>query len=151
MRTFILFLFFICCNLVKGQGASIVPPDNVINAFEKQYPKKKANWNVEYGSKNDDITFEAKFTQAPKTIAFAQYDQNGVFKVYKVQMPVLKLAKKIQSYLKANYSVKSVKQVFSVMDYSNKKSFEVGVIKDSKLYNLIFDQDGEFLKRIQIR
>ncbi|SFD21368.1 hypothetical protein [Flavobacterium phragmitis] len=151
MRIFILFAFFIYSNFIIGQGASLIPPDYVINAFEKQYPKKKAVWEIEYGEKNDDLTFIAKFTKAPKTIAFAYYDQNGVFKVCKVQMPSIKLGKKIQTYLKANYSVKSVKEVFSVIDYSNIKSFEVGVIKDSKSYNLIFDQDGEFLKRIRIR
>ncbi|WP_289660927.1 hypothetical protein [Flavobacterium panacagri] len=151
MRTIILFSIFIYSSWAAGQGASIVPPDIVISTFEKQYPKKKAIWNVEYSGKNDDIIFEAKFSQPPKLVAYAQYDENGIFKVYKVQTPLLKLVKKAQVYLKTNYPVKSVKQVFSVVDNVDKKRYEVGVIKDSKFYNLIFDQDGEFLKKVQIK
>jgi len=151
MKKIILFAVFIYSNFIIGQGASIVPPENVVKAFESQYPKKKAIWDIEYTGKGDDVIFEAKFNAAPKTIGLARYDQNANFKYYKVQILLAKLPKKAQSYLKANYSVKSFKQSFSVLDDAGKQTFETGVIKDSKFYNIIFDQDGEFYKRAQIR
>ncbi|KAF2327838.1 hypothetical protein [Flavobacterium ginsenosidimutans] len=151
MKKIILFAVFIYSNFLIGQGASIVPPENVVKAFENQYPKKKATWDIEYIGKGDDVIFEAKFSAAPKTIGLARYDQNANFKSYKVQILLAKLPKKAQSYLKANYSVKSFKQFFSVVDDLKEKTFEAGVTKDGKYYNVIFDQEGEFYKRTQIR
>lgn len=151
MKKIILFTFFIYSNFLIGQGASIVPPENVVKAFESQYPKKKAIWDIEYTGKGDDVIFEAKFNAAPKTIGLARYDQNAIFKSYKVEILFIKLPKKAQSYLKANYAVKSFKKSFSIVDNEGKQAYETGVIKDSKFYNIIFDQDGEFYKRAQIR
>lgn len=151
MKKIILFTVFIYSNFLIGQGASLVPPENVVKAFENQYPKKKAIWDIEYSGKGDDVIFEAKFNAAPKTIALARYDNDGNFKAYKVQTQLAKLPKKAQTYLKANYSVKSFKQFFSVVNDLKEKTFEAGVTKDGKSYNVIFDQEGEFYKRTQIR
>jgi hypothetical protein len=151
MKKNILFAIFLFTNIIMGQGAKLVPPDNILKAFENQHPNKKPSWDIEYSAKNDDVTFEAKFNETPKTIAYALYDKNGDFKSYKVQIPMNKLPKKAQAYMKANYSVKSFKQSFSVKDSQNVQTYESGVIKDSKFYNIVFDQDGEFYKRIQIR
>jgi len=151
MKKIILFSIFLYSSIIVGQGATLVPPENVVKAFENQYPNKKAIWDIEYSAKNDDVTFEAKFNKTPKTIAYALYDKNGDFKAYKVQIEMSNLPKKAQAYMKANYSVKSFKQSFSVKDSENKQTYESGVIKDSKFYNIIFNQDGEFYKRTQIR
>ncbi|MET3028715.1 PepSY-like domain-containing protein [Flavobacterium sp. UW10123] len=151
MRKIFLLVFLISMSFVKAQNGTLVPPDNVLKAFENQYPKKKAIWDLEYSGAGDDVTFEAKFNAAPKTIALARYDKNGAFKAYKLQVPITKLPKKVQTYLKTNYSVKSYKQFFSVTDNTDIKTYEAGVTKDSKFYNLIFDQDGEFSKKVQIR
>jgi hypothetical protein len=61
------------------------------------------------------------------------------------------LPQKAQMYLKTNYGVKSCKTFFSVVNGLNTKSYEAGVIKSSKFYNIIFDQKGEFYKKIQIQ
>ncbi|WP_338839955.1 hypothetical protein [Flavobacterium ginsenosidimutans] len=151
MKNILLLAFFIYSHFLIGQNATLVPPENIRTAFENQYPKKKPIWDIEYSSKNDDVIFEAKFNETPKTIAFARYDKNGNFKAYKGQILLNKLPKKAQTYLKANYPVKSLKQFFAVNDNLNVRTYEAAVIKDSKFYNVIFDQDGEFYKRVQIR
>ena len=151
MKSILLFATLFYSSFLIGQSAILLPPDNVIKAFEKQYPKKKVTWDVEYSSKNEDVTFEAKFYDKPKTLAFAYFDKEGNFKVYKLQIPLTKLPQKAQSYLKTNYSVKSFKQSFSAVDFENIKSYETGVIKDSKFYKIVFDENGEFTKRVQIR
>ncbi|KRD61195.1 hypothetical protein ASE40_06495 [Flavobacterium sp. Root935] len=150
MRKIILFAFVIYSNFLIGQNGIIVPPENIRTAFENQYPQKKPVWDIEYG-KNEDIIFEAKFNETAKTIAFARYDKEGNFKAYKTQTLLTKLPKKAQAYLKENYPVKSLTQFFAVVNNLNIKSYEAGVVKDAKFYNLVFDQDGEFYKRIQIR
>ncbi|KAF2079864.1 hypothetical protein [Flavobacterium sharifuzzamanii] len=121
MRKIFLFVFFISMSFAKAQNGTLVPPDNVVKAFENQYPKKKAIWDIEYSGNGDDVIFEANFNAAPKTIALARYDKNGAFKAYKVQVSITKLPKKVQTYLKANYSVKSYKQFFSVIDNTDKR------------------------------
>jgi len=151
MRNIILFAFVVCSNFLIAQNGILLPPENIRTAFEKQYPKKKPIWEVEYSSKNEDVIFEAKFNETPKIAAFARYDKNGNFKAYKAQTILTKLPKKAQVYLKENYPVKSLRQFFSVVNDLNVKSYEASLIKDSKFYNIIFDEDGEFYKRVQIR
>lgn len=151
MRSIILFALIIYSNFIIGQNGILVPPDNIKTAFETQYPKKKPIWDIEYNDKNDDVIFEAKFNETPKKIAFAKYDKNGNFKSYKGQILVNELPKKAQTYLKANYSVKSLKQFFAVTDNLNVKTYEAVVTKDAEFLSVIFDQNGEFYKRIHTR
>lgn len=123
----------------------LVPPDRVLNAFEKQYPNKKATWSMEVGMKEDDIKFEAKFYTG-KTLEYALYDGQGVFKSYKTSLIFIKLPKNIQTYVNKNYP-KWIKQSFSVLDDRNVKRYEIEVKKSSTNYNLIFDSEGNYLKK----
>jgi hypothetical protein len=142
---------FLWCGLLLAQNSLVVPPQNIRTAFENQYPKKKAVWDIEYSGKSDDIIFEAQFNETAKTIAFARYDKDGLFKAYKVQILLNKLPQKAQTYLKKNYSTKSYRQFFSVVNDLNVNTYEANVIKDAKFYSLNFDKNGEFFKRVQIR
>jgi len=151
MKKVILFAIFIYSNFLISQNGILVPPENVRKAFENQYPSKKPIWDIEYSGKSDDVIFEAKFNDAPNILAFARYDKSGNFKAYKGQILVNKIPKKAQTYLKKNYPAKSLKQFFSVVDNLNVRTYEAAVIKDSKFYNIIFDQNGEFNRKTQIR
>ena len=151
MKHIYLFVFFIYSSFLIGQTGMLVPPENIREAFEKQYPKKKPIWDMEYSAKGDDVIFEAKFKETAKTTAYARFDKNGNFKAYKVQIALIKLPKKAQAYLKKNYGKKSFKTFFSVVNDLNVKTYEAGVVKSAKFYNIIFDQDGEFYKIIQIQ
>jgi hypothetical protein len=164
MKKLLLFTTFLCCNFLIGQQSTLLPSENIVKAFEKQYPQKKPIWSMEFGKDENDINFEAKFTTAAKTQAYVTYDSDGNFKTYKEQISSAKLPKNIQLYLDTNYPVKTspkskvktkavpvtVREAYSVIDAKNKATYEVRVKKDGENYNLIFDTEGNLIKRIQI-
>ncbi|OIV39874.1 hypothetical protein [Flavobacterium johnsoniae] len=63
---------FLWCGLLLAQNSLVVPPQNIRTAFENQYPKKKAVWDIEYSGKSDDIIFEAQFNETAKNSSFCQ-------------------------------------------------------------------------------
>lgn len=153
MKNFLFFTLFLYSNFLIGQNSLIIPPENVTNSFENQYPKKTVLWSIEYG-KGDDIYFVGAFNIAAKTKAFVLYDARGVFKSLKTQITITKLLLKAQNYLKKNYpdkgKVKSIGKIFSMIDDKNTETYIAEVKKDKKLYNVVFDKEGEFIKRIEI-
>ncbi|GGF16098.1 hypothetical protein GCM10011518_26890 [Flavobacterium limi] len=124
---------------------TVTPPELVRAAFEKEYPGKTAVWSEEYvGDDNDEIRYEAKYNVNHTTKALAIYDNLGNMKAYELQIPLSKLPSKAQTYLKKNYPVKTIKEIAVVADDKNKTTYEVGVEKDSKFYDVIFDANGGF-------
>ena len=65
-------------------------------------------------------------------------------KAYELQIPLSKLPPKAQTYLKKNYPSKAIKEIAVVVDNKNKTTYEVGIEKDSKFYDVIFDANGGF-------
>lgn len=123
----------------------VTPPEKVKFAFEKEYPGKVPVWSEEYvGDDNDEIRYEAKYNVDQKTRATAIYDNLGVLKAYELQIPLNKLPLAAQTYLKKNYAAKAVKEIALVVDYKNTTTYEVGVQKDGKFYDVVFDKDGDF-------
>lgn len=164
MKNLFLFTAFLCCSFLMGQSI-LLPSEDIRKAFEKQYPKKKPIWSIEYGKNEDDINFAAKFTAMANTWAYAVYDSNGNFKSYKEQISSAKLPKNALVYLDINYPVKSnpkskskskdkatvpVREAYSAVDAENTTTYEVKALKDGKNYNLIFDTEGNLIKTIQI-
>ncbi len=154
-----------------SQKGILVPPDGVKAAFEKQYPKKNPVWSIEYGNSDMDTRFEAQFKTTGKAIGYALYDQNGTFKSYRELIPYAKLTKEAQVYLDANYPIKAAGKsgpkskkskskakpaspariVYSIVNAQNITKYAVAIKKDKKNYNAMFDQDGKFLKLIEIQ
>ncbi|WP_264538043.1 hypothetical protein [Flavobacterium sp. N1736] len=153
MKNILLLIAFLCSSFLIAQKGVLVPPDAVTIAFEKQNPKKIASWSIEYG-KSDDVYFEATFNTTAKNKAFALYDSNGVFKSLKTQILIAKLPLKAQTYLKKNYPAKGkvqpVGKILNKIDDTNSETYIAEIKKDKKLYNVVFDKDGEFIKRIEI-
>lgn len=169
MKKLLLFKTLLCFNFLIGQQSILLPSENIVKAFEKQYPQKKPIWSMEYGKNENDIYFAAKFTTTGKTQAYAVYDSDANFKAYKEQISSAKLPQAVLAYLDANYPAKSssksksksktktkaapaapVREAYSVVDAKNKTTYEVKAVKDGKNYNLIFDTDGNLIKTIQI-
>ena len=73
----------------------------------------------------------------------------GVLKAYELQIPLSQLPVKAQTYLKKNYPAKAIKEVSVVVDDKNQTTYEVGVEKDSKFYDVVFDKNGGFDVSIQ--
>lgn len=168
MNRVLLFFAFLWKNCLIAQVGVLVPPEVVITAFEKQYPKKVAYWSIEYNNKNSNVYFEAKFNATTKIKGYTLFDQNGNFVSYKERVSSKVLPKIALDYLKKNYSVKrvskskskgkpkyktipfSASEVFSAVDAKGQKRYEVKTQKEGKIYNVIFDSIGEFRKRSQI-
>ncbi len=150
MRNLLLIVLFLSNGFLFAQEGInmkkvITPPEKVRFAFEKEYPGKTAVWSEEYvGDDDDEVRYEAKFNKDKNTKAVAIYDNSGVLKAFQLQIPLSKLPINAQTYLKKNYSPKAIKEIAVVVDDKNKTTYEVGVTKDSKFYDVVFDKDGDF-------
>lgn len=146
---FIVILSFYGSFLMAQEGINrkekITPPEKVLFTFQKEYPNKVPVWAMEYvGEDNDEVRYEAKFKTDTNAEALAVYDNLGVLKAYELQIPLSQLPAKAQAYLKKNYSSNAIREIAVVVDYKNKTTYEVGVEKNSKFYDVVFDQNGGF-------
>ncbi|MCI9844845.1 PepSY-like domain-containing protein [Flavobacterium pectinovorum] len=148
-RVFLVFALLSFGFLMAQEGTNmkktVIPPELVRIAFEKEYPGKIVVWSEEYvGDDNDEIRYEGKYNVNNTTKALAIYDNLGNMKAYELQIPLNQLPAKAQTYLKKNYPAKAIKEIAVVVDDKNKTTYEVGIEKDSKFYDLIFDKNGGF-------
>lgn len=132
-------------SFLSAQNEVVTPPEKVKFTFEKEYPNKVPVWSIDYvGDDNDEIRYEAKFNTDKNTKAVAVYDNLGVLKAYELQIPLSQLPAKAQVYLKKNYPTKAIKEIAVIVDDKSKTTYEVGVEKDSKFYDVVFDKNGGF-------
>lgn len=145
MKNVFLLTAFLFCSLIIGQNTIVTPPEQVKMNFEKEYPNKTAVWSMKYvGDDDDEVRYEAKFNTEKNTKALAVYDNLGVLKAYELQIPLSQLPQKAQNYLKKNYAPKAIKEIAVIVDDKNKTTYEVGIEKDSKFYDVVFDKNGGF-------
>ncbi|MFB9076036.1 PepSY-like domain-containing protein [Flavobacterium procerum] len=150
MKNVLFIAVFLCSSFLRAQEGTnmkrvIVPPEIVKLAFEKEYPGKTPVWSEEYvGDDNDEIRYEAKYDVNKTTKALAIYDNLGNLKAYEMQISLSQLPPKAQSYLKKNYPAKAIKEIAVVVDDKNKTTYEVGIEKDSRFYDVVFDKNGGF-------
>lgn len=150
MKNVFLTFAFLCTSFLLAQEGTtmkkvVTPPEKVKFAFEKEYPGKTAVWSEEYvGDDNDEIRYEAKYNVNNATKALAVYDNLGNMKAYELQIPLSQLPPKAQAYLKKNYAVKAIREIAVVVDYKKITTYEVGIEKDAKFYDIQFDKDGGF-------
>ncbi|WP_343614775.1 hypothetical protein [Flavobacterium sp.] len=157
MKNVLLFTLLVCSSFMMSQAGIIVPPEKVRSAFEKKYPQKTAVWSIEYGNKDDDVRFEAKFDTDAQKKGYAQFDQKGNFKFFKEQISAVKLPSNAILYLNKNYPIKAkskietaARNVFFVTDALKTLVYEVTVRKEMKNYKVIFDTEGNYINRVQI-
>ncbi|MDX6191800.1 PepSY-like domain-containing protein [Flavobacterium sp. Fl-318] len=150
MKNVLLLLIFLGSGYLRAQEGIamkevVTPPEVVRFAFEKQYPNKTAVWAMEYvGDDNDEIRYEAKFNLTTKTKALSVYDNLGNLKATETQIPLSQLPPKAQAYLKQNYPAKAIREIAIVVDDKNKTTYEVGIEKKTKFYDVVFDKNGGF-------
>lgn len=150
MKNVLLLFTFLCSSfLIAQEGTNmkkaITPPEEVRLAFEKEYPGKVPVWSEEYvGDDADEIRFEARYNVNNTTKAVAIYDNLGNMKAFELQITFRDLPVQAQSYLKKNYKAKAILEIAKVVDDKNKTTYEVGVTKDAKFYDVVFDKDGGF-------
>lgn len=150
MKNVFIAAFFLCSGFLMAQEGTnmkekITPPQKVLFTFQKEYPNKIPVWNIDYvGDDNDEIRYEAKFKTDTNAEALAVYDNLGVLKAYELQIPLSQLPAKAQAYLKKNYPPKAIKEIAVVVDYKSKTTYEVGVEKTGRFYDVVFDKNGGF-------
>lgn len=150
MKNFLLVMLFLYSGLLIAQnGLSenkiITPPEKVLFTFQKEYPNKEAVWSLNYvGDYDDEIRYEAKFNTDKNVKALAVYDNLGILRAFEQQIPLSQLPLKAQNYLKKNYQPKAIREIAVVVDYKSITTYEVGVEKNEKFYDLVFDKNGGF-------
>lgn len=150
MKNLLLVVLFLCSSFLIGQNGTspdklVTPPEKVLFTFQKQYPGKTAVWALKYvGDDDDEIRYEAKFNTDKNKKALAVYDNLGILKAFELQIPLSQLPLKAQVYLKKNYPAKVIKEIAVVVDDKNTTTYEVGIEKDLKFYDIVFDKNGGF-------
>ncbi|RZJ55866.1 MAG: hypothetical protein EOO44_01695 [Flavobacterium sp.] len=134
----------------SGQNAILVPPENITASFDKQHPKIKPVWSMEYSNNlNEDVKFIANFF-INKTKVLEVYDSAGNLKANKAAILLNKLPLTARNYLKQNYPSKSYSSIKLVTDDKNSSSYEVEAKKEGKIYYVNFDKDGNYIGRTRI-
>lgn len=150
MKNVLVAVLFLCSGFLLAQEGTnmkekVTPPEKVLFTFQKEYSNKVPVWAMEYvGDDNDEVRYEAKFKTDTNQEALAVYDNLGVLKAYELQIPLSQLPAKAQTYLKKNYAPNAIREIAVVVDYQSKTTYEVGVEKAGKFYDVVFDKNGGF-------
>jgi hypothetical protein len=124
----------------------VVPPVAVTIAFQKEFTGKVPTWTKDYeGEDSDHIRYLAKFNTGT-SVGLAVYDNNGMLKAYELAIARTKLPKAALSYIQKNYPDQTIREAARLIDGNNIITYEVGVVKDRKFLDLVFDKKGGFLE-----
>lgn len=128
--------FTSCADAQKTKDADV--PVAVKNAFEKQYPGTKADWEKE------GTNYEAEFDYNKEEMSVL-IDAAGNILETEVEIENDKLPAAVLSYVKAHYAGKEVKEAAKITDAKGVVTYEAE-IKDM---DLIFDSNGNFVKEVK--
>ena len=119
-----------------------VVPKVVSEAFAKEYPNTKVEWDIE------DDGFEAEFKLNGKD-ASADYDKNGNKLAIEIEVNESELPTSVLTYIKTNYPNQKIKESAKITDSKNVVTYEAEIKIDGKNSDLLFDAKGSFLKIVQ--
>ena len=116
-------------------------PALVVKAFQKDFPKvTKVNWTAE------GADFEAEF-KLNGVEASANYDKTGKRTETELEIKKEQIPAKALNYIKKNFSKYKISEAARITDANKMVSYEVEMTKAGKSFDLIFDADGNFLKK----
>ena len=118
-------------------------PKVVTEAFAKEYPNTKVDWDIE------EDGFEAEFKLNAKE-ASADYDKNGNKLATEIEITESELPASALTYLKTNYPKSKIKETAKITDSTNVVTYEAEIKIDGKNSDLLFDANGRFLKIVQV-
>ncbi|MFV8355787.1 PepSY-like domain-containing protein [Flavobacterium sp. XS1P32] len=118
-------------------------PKMVTEAFAKEYPNTKVDWDIE------EDGFEAEFKLNGKE-ASADYDKNGNKLATEIEITESELPTSALTYLKTNYPKSKIKETAKITDSTNVVTYEAEIKIDGKNSDLLFDANGSFLKIVQV-
>lgn len=131
------------------QNQKYVPPVEARMAFEKEFPKSTPEWRLEYGGDDDDEQlFVADFVMQGDKVS-AYYNLRGEMQVLEHAITSNQVPKSIKSYLKKNYPTYKIVEAVKVRDSKKAYTYEIGLQSDSKFYDAVFDDGGDFLQMVE--
>lgn len=126
-----------------------VPPVEARLAFEKEFPKSTSEWRLEYGGDDDDEQlYVADFTMQGTKVS-AYYNLRGEMQVLEHAVTSSQIPAAIKSYLKKNYPNYKIVEAVKVRDSKMAYTYEIGLQNDSKFYDAVFDDGGDFLQMVE--
>jgi hypothetical protein len=114
-------------------------PKVVSEAFAKEYPNTKVEWDIE------DDGFEAEFKLNGKD-ASADYDKNGNKLAIEIEVNESELPTSVLTYIKTNYPNQKIKESAKITDSKNVVTYEAEIKIDGKKSDLIFDTNGKLIE-----
>ncbi len=115
-------------------------PVNVKNAFAKKYPGVKAKWEKE------GADFEAEFDWN-KVESSAIFDANGLFKELEQEIKISALPMGVVEYCNKNFAGYKLNEAEKITDASGKIMYEAEMKKGKESMDVVFDQNGTFIKK----
>jgi hypothetical protein len=115
-------------------------PLKVKEAFQKEYPSKKAKWSKE----NDG--YEAEFNMNGSD-ASAVYDKNGHRTAFEIDIKTSELPKAVLDYMKKNYPSDKITEAAKTTDDKNAITYEAEIRIKGKSHDILFDANGNYIKK----
>jgi len=152
MRKLLLILPVFFTFLLQAQevdSKSVEPTLEVTKAFQKDFPKTKPNWRVDYaGDDRDQLSYEADFMMN-NTKMTAVYSAVGLFKVLEVEIKEADIPANITEYLTKNYPKNRINNAAKIMTNNNDITYEIGITINDKWTDAVFNKEGDFLRMVQ--
>jgi uncharacterized membrane protein YkoI len=117
----------------------ITVPSAVSSAFAKDFPGKKAEWEME------GVAYEAEF-KLNGSEASVVYDNAGNRKELEIEIKTSELPAAALQYVEKNYPTSKIKEVAKITDDKNVVTYEVEIKKEGKNMDVLFDAEGKFIK-----
>jgi len=118
-------------------------PKAVVTSFQNSFKGAK----VEKWEKEKDGTYEAEFDWN-KIETSASFSADGKLNETETEIKTSELPKAVTDYIAKNYAGYKNEEAAKITDAAGKISYEAEVKKGKEEMDLIFDANGNFLKKI---
>jgi hypothetical protein len=118
-------------------------PKPVISTFQNKFKGAK----VEKWEKEKDGNYEAEFDWN-KVETSANFNAEGKLLETEQEISVTSLPKTVSDYVTKNYAGHKISEAAKITDSNGKTMYEAEVKKGKEEFDLIFDADGNFIKKI---
>jgi hypothetical protein len=123
-----------------SQGVTV--PVEVTNSFANLYPSVVAvEWDKE--GKNE---FEASFKDNGNNVTVT-FEGNGTVLETETSITANELPQSVENYIAVNYSEFRITEAAKLSDANGTITYEAEITKDKVKHDLMFDKDGNFLKK----
>ncbi|MGZ3904746.1 MAG: PepSY-like domain-containing protein [Bacteroidia bacterium] len=118
-------------------------PKAVLTSFQNNFKGAK----VEKWEKEKDGSYEAEF-DVNKVETSASFSADGKLNETETEIKTSELPKAVTDYIAKNYAGYKNEEAAKIVDAGGKVSYEAEVKKGKEEMDLIFDSNGNFMKKI---